>query len=257
MNILFIGDVVGSIGCEFLRSRLPKLKREKEIGLVICNGENSADGNGLTPASAQYLFSSGVDIITLGNHGFRRREAYELIDTSESIIRPANYPMKTTPGKGICNLDMGRCTVSVINIMGGAFMETNLACPFETADEMISQAQGKIIIVDFHAEATGEKRALGYYLDGKVTAVLGTHTHVQTADEMILPNKTAYITDVGMTGTVHSALGVKAECIIEKLRTQMPVRFELARGECRMDCVLIEADEKSGESRKIERLQIL
>ncbi len=256
MNILCIGDVVGSIGCEFLRGRLPKLKRAKGVDLVICNGENSADGNGITPASARYLFDSGVDIITLGNHGFRRREVYELLDSSQRIVRPANFPEKTTPGTGICNYDMGRCVVSVINIMGGVFMDAQLNCPFETIDKILGRAEGRITVVDFHAEATGEKRAMGYYLDGRVTAMFGTHTHVQTADERILPGNSGYITDVGMTGTIHSALGVKTECVIEKLKTKMPVRFELAKGDCRMDCVLFSADEKTGKCLSVERLQI-
>lgn len=259
MNILAIGDVVGSVGCEFLRQRLPQLKKLKAVDLVIANGENSADGNGLTPASAEFLFTSGVDVITTGNHAFRRKESYALYDECETLIRPANFPVGTTPGKGMCIVDMGRLQVAVINIMGTAFMEA-LGCPFRTADQMIEKAKeqgAKIIIVDLHAEATGEKRALGYYLDGRVSALFGTHTHVPTADETILPNGTGYITDAGMTGTIHSVLGVKTEIIIAKMKDKLPQRFDLAAGDCKMDCILFEVDEKAGRTTAVERIEIM
>ncbi len=256
MNILCIGDVVGSIGCDFLRSKLPQLKRVKGIDVVICNGENSADGNGITPSSAKHLFDSGVDIITLGNHSFRRAEAYDMIDSNPFIVRPANFPEGTTVGKGICNYDMGKYTISVINVMGNAYMDNILDCPFQTVDKMIAQAEGKIKIVDFHAEATGEKRAMGYYLNDRVSAIFGTHTHIQTADERILSGGTGYITDVGMTGTIESALGVKPECVINKLKTKMPVRFELAKGDCQLDCIIFNIDEKTAKCTSVERLQI-
>ena len=203
MRILCIGDVVGSIGCEFLRNNLPTLKKVKGIDFVICNGENSA------PVSAKHLFDSGVDAITLGNHSFRRKEVYDCLDSNPFIVRPANFPENSTPGKGIINVDTGRRIVSIINIMGNSYMDNNLNCAFECVDKMIKQAESKIIIVDFHAEATGEKRAMGYYLDGRVSAMFGTHTHVQTSDAQVLPKGTGYITDTGMTGTIHSVLGVK------------------------------------------------
>lgn len=259
MNILAIGDVVGSVGCEFLRQRLPQLKKLKAVDLVIANGENSADGNGLTPASADFLFTSGVDVITTGNHAFRRRESYSLYDECETLIRPANFPEGTTPGKGMCIVDMGRLQVAVINIMGTAFMEA-LSCPFSTADRLIEKAKeqgAKIIIVDLHAEATGEKRAFGYYLDGRVSAVFGTHTHVPTADETVLPNGTGYITDAGMTGTIHSVLGVKTDIIIAKMKDKLPQRFDLAAGDCKMDCILFEVDEKTGKTAAVERIEIM
>ena len=203
MRILCIGDVVGSIGCEFLRNNLPTLKKVKGVDFVICNGENSADGNGLTPVSAKHLFDSGVDAITLGNHSFRRKEVYDCLDSNPFIVRPANFPENSTPGKGIINVDTGRRIVSIINIMGNSYMDNNLNCAFECVDKMIKQAESKIIIVDFHAEATGEKRAMGYYLDGRVSAMFGTHTHVQTSDAQVLPKGTGYITDTGMTGTIR------------------------------------------------------
>lgn len=259
MNVLAIGDVVGSIGCNFLREKLPTLKKLKGIDLVIANGENSADGNGITPTSADFLFKSGVDVITTGNHTFRRKESYALFDDCEYLIRPANFPAGTTPGKGLCIVDMGRIQVGVINIMGTAFMEP-LACPFETADNMVKKAKeanANIIFVDFHAEATGEKRALGYYLDGKVTGFFGTHTHVQTADETILPNGTGYITDIGMTGPIHSVLGVKTDIIIKKFKEKLPQRFDLADGECKLDCILFEVNEKNGLTTNIERIEIV
>lgn len=256
MNILCIGDVVGSNGCKFLRAHLPQLKRLKRIDLVVANGENSADGNGITPASADYLFTSGVDVITTGNHSFRRRESYSFYEDTETLLRPANYPEGTTPGHGMCMVDMGRLQVCVINLMGTVYLES-LACPFETADRLLKQAKdARIILVDFHAEATGEKRALGYYLDGRVSALFGTHTHVPTADECILPKGTGYQTDVGMTGTIESVLGVKPELAIEKMKTKMPVRFDLAAGESKMDCILFEIDEKSGKTISVERIQI-
>ncbi len=259
MIILAIGDVVGKIGCTFLREKLPKLKKLKGIDIVIANGENSSDGNGITPSSADYLFSSGVDVITTGNHAFRRKESYDFYDECEFLIRPANFPNGTTPGKGMTILDIGRLQIAIINLMGTAYLEP-LDCPFKEADRLIKKADdmgAKIKIVDFHAEATGEKRAMGYYLDGRVSAMFGTHTHVQTADATILPNGTGYITDVGMTGPIHSILGVQKEIIIKKFVEKLPQRFDLATGDCKMNCVLMEIDEKSGKTLNIEALEIL
>jgi hypothetical protein len=256
MRILCIGDVVGSVGCNFLRSRLPALKKAKGIDFVVCNGENSADGNGLTPTSATFLFDSGVDAITLGNHTFRRKEVYEYLDENPFVARPANFPPKTTPGRGICNIDTGRRIVTVINLMGNMCIDNNLDCPFDCIDTLLQQAESKIIIVDFHAETTSEKRAMGYYLDGKVSAVFGTHTHVQTSDAQVLPKGTGYITDVGMTGTIHSVLGVKTEIIIEKFKTKLPQRFDLASGDCKMECIIFDIDDKTGSCTDCEALRI-
>lgn len=258
MNILCIGDIVGSNGCRFLRAHLPQLKKLKKIDLVIANGENSADGNGITPASFNYLLTSGVDVVTTGNHSFRRKESYSLYEEKENLLRPANYPEGSTPGRGMCVVDLGRVRVAVINLMGTVYLES-LACPFATIDKLIAEAKKEtpIVIVDFHAEATGEKRALGYYVDGRVSALFGTHTHVPTADECVFPQGTGYITDAGMTGAVESVLGVKPEIIIEKMKTKLPVRFEWVTSDHnKMDCVLFDVEERTGRCRSAERFQI-
>lgn len=257
MKVLCIGDVVGKVGCEFLRSKLPALKKVKGIDVVICNGENSSDGNGITPASADYIFQSGVDVITLGNHSFRRKEVYSYLDDTPYIIRPANFPEATTPGVGFCTLDLGRVQLTVINLIGTMFMEAGLESPFDKIDKLLKNIDSRIIIVDFHAETTSEKLAMGYYLDGRVSVVFGTHTHVQTSDEHILKNGTGYITDLGMTGPLNSVLGVKKEISIEKFKTRMPVRFELEKGDCKMECVIFDIDEKSGKTTFAERLRII
>lgn len=256
MNILAIGDVVGSIGCHFLREKLPALKKSEKIDLVVANGENSADGNGITPASAEFLFSSGVDVITAGNHTFRRRECYDTFDENPFLIRPANFPDGTTPGRGFTIFDFGRQQVAVINLMGCMFMDA-LNDPYITVDNILRQLDTRIIILDFHAEATAEKLALAYYLDGRISAFFGTHTHVPTADAMILPNGTGYITDVGMTGPVYSVLGVKSELAIRKFKEKLPVRFETAVGDCKMDCIRFTVDDRSGKTVSLKRIEIL
>lgn len=257
MRILCIGDVVGSVGCEFLRKTLPPFKRFNSIDLVICNGENSADGNGITPSSAKFLFDSGVDAITLGNHSFRRKEAYEYIESSDYIARPYNFSSKAVPGRGVVNLDTGRKIVSVVNIMGNIYTENGLQNAFEAADEALKLCEGSVIIVDFHAEATSEKRAMGYYLDGRVSAVFGTHTHVQTSDAQILQKGTGYITDVGMTGTIHSVLGVKTDIIINRLKNGLPERFELEKeGECRLEGVVFEIDDSTSKCISAESIRL-
>ena len=259
MRILCIGDVVGNLGCEFLRKKLSSLKKLKGIDMTICNGENSSDGNGVTPSSAEYIFNSGVDVITMGNHTFRRKEFYPYLDEKPHIIRPANFPDSTTPGRGYCIFDIGRFSVAVINIMGNSFMDNILDCPFRKTDEILEIQEVKnsrIKILDFHAEATGEKRAMGFYLDGKISALFGTHTHVQTADCEVLPKGTGYITDVGMTGTINSVLGVKPEIIINKLRNKLPQRFDNAKGECKLDCVIFDIDEKTGLCTQVENIEV-
>lgn len=254
MNILAIGDVVSSIGCEYLRKKLPSLKKMYGVDFCIVNGENSAAGNGITPQSADFLFDSGADLITTGNHVFRRREIYDRLDTDRNIIRPANY-YAGNPGKGWAVADMGSVKIGVINLAGNAFMEG--ANPFAAADEVLKKLdECRIILCDFHAEATGEKRALGFYLDGRVSAVFGTHTHVQTADEQILPNGTGYITDLGMVGTINSVLGVSPEAIITKLKTGMPTRFDNNEGECMLNACLFEIDKQSGKTTAVQRINI-
>jgi len=242
-----IGDVVGTAGCEFMRAHLSSFKRQQGVDLVICNGENSADGNGITVRSAEHIFASGVDVITLGNHSFRRKEVFPLLDENPFIIRPANYPSSMTPGKGFCTVDMGFTTVAVINLMGQQYMDANLDNPFAAADRLLDRIDAKIILVDFHAEATSEKRAMGFYLDGRVSAVFGTHTHVLTADAQVLEGGTGYITDIGMTGVYDSCIGVDKEIIMRRFRTMLPERFDYAKGDCMLDCVIFDIDRKTGK----------
>lgn len=254
-NILCVGDVVGSIGCDFLREKLPGLKRLKAVDFCIVNGENSADGNGITRGSLQHLLDSGADVVTTGNHSFRRKESYPLYDSCEYLLRPANFPSKA-PGHGLYIADLGRVQVAVINLMGTVYLES-LRSPFETLDELLATpGLPRLRVVDFHAEATGEKRALGFYADGRVTALFGTHTHVPTADACLLPQGTGYITDAGMTGTIDSVLGVKPEIIIGRYVTKMPARFDLAKGPCKLDCVLFTVDEATGRCAHVERFTI-
>lgn len=255
MNVLVLGDVVGSQGCDFLMKKLPSLKKLKHIDLCIANGENSAAGNGILPASANRMFDSGVDVITTGNHVYRRKEIYSFLDECPRVIRPANYS-SSNPGKGYCTVDMGKCVVCVINISGSYGLES-AENAFECADKVFKETQNhKIRIVDFHAEATSEKRAMGFFLDGRASVVFGTHTHIQTADEQILPNKTGYITDVGMCGVIDSVLGVKKEIVIEKLRFNMPTRFDAADGECMINGCIFEIDERTGNCISVERLNV-
>ena len=255
MNILCIGDVIGTVGCDFLRRHLSSFRRLKSIDAVIVNGENSADTNGITPKSAELLFTAGADIITTGNHCFQRKESYELFDSSLPVIRPANYP-SGVPGRGWDVLDLGRYQIAVVNLMGLVYMQEPLECPFRTMDRLLGEIKQKVIIVDFHADATAEKRALAEYLDGRVTAVVGTHTHVLTADEQILPKGTGFITDLGMTGPCRSVIGVKPSAAIEKMTTHMPVRLEYADGECMINGVLFEVDASNGNALSAERVVI-
>ncbi len=248
MKLLFIGDVVGDVGCRFLKKRLPALRRELGADITVVNGENSADGNGITAYSADQLFQSGADLITTGNHAFQRRDNLHIYD-NECILRPANYS-EACPGTGVGILDMGACRVAVVNLSGVLFLE-NLDNPFTVIDALLEEIDTPNIIVDFHAEATSEKKALGHYLAGRVTAVLGTHTHVQTADACILKGHTGYITDVGMTGVEDSVLGVKKEIAIDRLRLHTPIRFEEAQGACFLNGVLIEFEKSCGICTKI------
>ena len=255
MNILCIGDVVGSSGCSFLREHLSALKKENCIDLVIVNGENSADGNGITPNSAEFLFSSGADVITTGNHCFRRGEVYDLLDREEYLLRPANYSGKA-PGHGVCIVDKGRIQIGVVNIMGTTYLDA-LDNPFDRIDRILrEEALPKITVLDFHAEATSEKRAMGFYLDGRVSAVFGTHTHVQTSDIQILPGGTGYITDLGMTGPIDSVLGIEKEAILKKFTTNLPVRFNQAKGPCALEGAIFSIDEKSGKTLSCRAIRI-
>ncbi len=263
MRVLAIGDVVGKGGCSFLRSKLKNFKQTHNIDFVIANGENSAEGNGILPNSASYLFDSGVDVITNGNHTFRRKEIFSFLNENsyekdgKHIVRPYNFPNPNTPGRGFCKVNVGPVKVAVINILGVSYLEC-LNLPLDALDDVLAKCNDCIVkIVDFHAEATAEKRAFGFYADGKVSAVFGTHTHVQTSDEEILPHGTGYITDVGMTGAIYSVLGVKKGLSIKRMKDRMPVRFENASGDCKMECVIFDIDEKSGKTESVERFRIL
>lgn len=255
MIILCVGDVVGGAGCQHLRRVLPAVKRQYGVDICIVNGENAADGNGITPTAAAHILDSGADVITGGNHTFRRREFYEVLDETPYMLRPANYPVNA-PGRGLYLVDKGRYQLAVVNLIGLVYMEP-LACPFETLDRLLKEAGNpKFCVVDFHAEATAEKKALAYYADGRISALVGTHTHTQTADEQILPGGTGFLTDVGMTGPKNSVLGVRPEQSIAKMKDKLPVRFTAADGPCRMDAVLLELNEQTGQTATITRLQI-
>ena len=256
INVLCVGDVIGTVGLKILNRHLSSIKRIKRIDAVIANGENSADTNGITPESAEYLLNCGVDMITTGNHSFQRKESYALYESDQMpVIRPANYPSKA-PGIGSDVIDLGRVRIRVLNMMGTVEMNPVLDCPFATSDALLESIEEKIIIMDLHAEATAEKRALACYLDGRVSAVFGTHTHVQTADEQILPGGTGFITDVGMTGPINSVIGVSVEAAIEKMKTKMPVRLSYADGKCMINAVIFSIDEKTGKTIEVERLNI-
>lgn len=253
-NLLFIGDVVGKSGCDFLAEKLLKIKRDYNIDVTVVNAENSAQGNGITHNSAESIIKAGADILTTGNHAFRQKNELDIFE-KDYIIRPANYPEGAGIGKGICILDMGAYSVAVINLMGTVYLDP-LDNPFSKIDEILENIDTENIFVDFHAEATSEKKAMGYYLAGKVTGVFGTHTHVQTADETIINSHTAYITDAGMTGVEKSCLGVEIKPAVDRLRFRVPVRFKEAEGDCFMCGVVVTFDEKSGKSHKIQRLII-
>ena len=251
MRILMIGDVIGKPGRDAVRALLPDLKQEKSIDFVICNGENTAGGYGITADTASELLESGVDVLTSGNHIWDKKEIIPLMDEGLPLIRPANYP--DAPGRGYIH----QGGVTVVNLMGRVFMAP-LDCPFRTADSLLEQlkeeGQSKVIIVDFHAEATSEKQAMGWYLDGRVSAVLGTHTHVGTVDAKILPQGTAYLTDVGMTGPSDSVIGSDKEAVLERFLTSLPNRLSVAAGPCMLNAALVEVDEDTGKASLIERI---
>lgn len=231
MKILAIGDVVGARSIEYLNARLWKYREANRVDFVVANGENASDIHGISAPDARSLLDAGADLITLGNHTYGRRDICTLLSDSERIIRPANYP-PMAPGGGYTLLRIGGCRLLCINVLGTALMES-LACPFQTVDRILERESGNydISLMDIHAEATSEKIALARYFDGRITMMFGTHTHVQTADEQILPGGSGYITDLGMTGPVGGVIGTDSEAVIEKFRTKMPVRFRVADGE--------------------------
>jgi metallophosphoesterase (TIGR00282 family) len=257
LNILFIGDIVGNPGRKAAKDMIQKLRKDRQIDFCIVNGENAAGGSGITYVVAQELYKSGVDAITLGNHTWSKREIANFIDSDKCIVRPANYP-EELPGKGSTVISNDKGKIGVLNLMGRVYMDS-IDCPFKAADREIAmlKSEVKVIVVDMHAEATSEKCALAWYIDGRVSCVLGTHTHVQTADERILPCGTAFISDVGMTGPSEGIIGVNREIVINKFLTHMPNKFEMAQGPVQFNAVYLEVDEKTGKTLKIERINTI
>ncbi len=256
MKLLITGDVCGRPGRAAFAKYTPELKQKYGVDVVIVNGENSAGGKGVTRKSLNALYHGGADIVTTGNHVWDKKEVLEIIDNEPFLIRPANYPAGT-PGKGWCVYPFKAKNIGVMNLSGRAFMPP-MDCPFQCVEDVLREMQQEcdIIVLDIHAETTSEKMAMGWYLDGRVQAVVGTHTHVQTADARLLPKGTAYITDLGMVGPWNSVLGVRTECILEKFTTCRPVRFDLADGPNVYSAVLVEIDDKTNKATHIERIFI-
>ena len=256
INLLCIGDVVGRPGRAAVSNALPGLVREHDIHCVICNAENVAGGSGLTPQLFDKLRRYGVDLITMGDHIYRRQEIIPVLERSDRIVRPANFP-QTAPGRtyAVVETALG-VKVAVVSLLGRLFMKPPTDCPYLAIDRVLKQIppEAKIVVVDMHAEATSEKIAMGWHLDGRVSVLFGTHTHVQTADEVVLPRGTAYISDVGMTGPWQSVIGMRTETIVQRFLDQLPSRFEVARGPRQFNAVLVDVDESSGRARDIRRV---
>jgi metallophosphoesterase (TIGR00282 family) len=258
VKVLFIGDIFGEPGRRALARAVPRLVAQRQIDIVIGNGENAAGGFGITPELAEELFDLGLAVITTGNHAWDKKEILDYFPREPRLLRPANYP-SGVPGNGSVVVESaGGEQLGVLQLMGRAYMPT-LDCPFQVAKKELAALKKRTVavIVDMHAEATSEKMAMGHYLDGEVVAVVGTHTHVQTADDQILPKGTAYVTDIGMTGPLHSVIGVKKELAIEKFLTGMPRRFEVASGPAIFCAVLLELDARLGKALSIERIRLI
>ncbi len=256
MKILFIGDVVGSPGRKMVMEYLPALKKAYKPAVTIINGENAAAGKGINEKIYKGFLEAGAQAVTLGNHAWDKRDIFDFIEQAKSLVRPVNLPVGT-PGQGYTFVKVNQLEFAVINAMGRTFLPAT-DCPFRKIDEALAAVQKRTpyIFVDFHAEATSEKQAMGWYLDGRVTAVVGTHTHVQTADERILPKGTAYITDAGMTGPYDGILGVEKEAVLHKFLTTLPARFEVASGREQLNGVLVELEPKTGLATSIRRILI-
>jgi len=253
LKILAIGDIIGKPGRNAVKEILPGLVDEYSIDLVVGNGENAAGGLGLTPGTAEDLFDSGIDVITTGNHIWAHSDIIPCLDSELAILRPLNYP-PMNPGRGY----LKKSKVLIVNLVGRVFMG-HVDCPFRAMDQLLAESGHKSIpiIVDFHAEATSEKVAMGRYLDGRVSAVVGTHTHVGTADARILPGGTAYVTDIGMVGPTESVIGDDSDAVIKRFLTQIPSRLSVGKGEVSFDAILVEVDEKTGKAIDIRRIQRL
>ncbi|MEN0666240.1 TIGR00282 family metallophosphoesterase [Caldifermentibacillus hisashii] len=255
MKILFIGDVVGEPGRKTVAEYLPKLKVKYHPTFTIVNGENAAAGKGITEKIYRQFLELGVQIITMGNHTWDNKDIFEFIDHAKYLIRPANFP-ENNPGKGIVYVKINSFELAVINLQGRTFLPP-IDCPFQKAEQLVNEAKKRTpyIFVDFHAEATSEKQAMGWFLDGRVSAVVGTHTHVQTADNRVLPRGTAFITDVGMTGIYDSILGVNKETVLRKFLTNLPSRFEVPKhGRTQLCGIVVEINDKTGLAKNIERI---
>lgn len=257
MRVLMVGDVVGRSGRYFFTEQTSELRQQKKIDMVIVNGENAAHGKGLTPNIFAELISGGADVVTTGNHIWDNSSVLQIIDTEPFLLRPANYP-EGAPGKGFCIYPVGKKKVGIINMSGRTFMQPPMDCPFRLGDKILKfiEKDCDIILIDFHAEATSEKLALANYFDGRVTAVVGTHTHVQTADEKILPNGTAYITDLGMVGAENSILGMTVEPVIKRFMTGRPSKFEVAEGAAVYCALLIDIDDKTNKAVNVKRIRV-
>lgn len=257
MKVLFIGDIVGSIGRDMVMDYLPRLKRKYAADVIIVNGENAASGRGITQAIYQDLLHAGVDMVTMGNHTWDQKEIFDFIDDADYLIRPANFS-EQAPGKGMAAVTKNGVTLSVINLHGRTFLPPH-DDPFAKADQLIEEAKqlSPLVFIDFHAEATSEKIAMGWHVDGRASAVVGTHTHVQTADDRILPGGTAYLTDAGMTGPYDEILGMKKESVLYRFHTNLPTRFEVPKkGRAQLNGLFTELDDKTGKALRIERIQI-
>lgn len=254
MKILFIGDIVGKPARSYLKQLFPSLRKELSLDFVIANGENAAGGSSITPDTAEDIFGCGIDVITTGDHIFKKKESKQVLDTRD-VIRPLNYG-ELAAGRGYLIKEVKGVKIGIINLLGRVFMQP-ADCPFKAVKSILEDVkrEAKIILVDMHAEATSEKVAMGHFLSGKVSAVLGTHTHIPTADERIIDNFTAYITDVGMTGSWDSVLGREKHQVIERFISNMPVRFDLAQDDVRMQAVLVEVDEENGKALSIQRVE--
>ena len=256
MKILAIGDLIGSAGIRKLKNELPRLIEKEKIDFVIVNGENSAEGMGITEKNFKDILQEKVDVITMGNHTWGKKDIFKFIDHPK-LIRPANYP-EGVVGKGYNIYSCKNKKIAVINLIGRVDINILSENPFIKSKEIIQEVKNKVdmIIIDFHAEATAEKIALGYFLDGKVTAVYGTHTHVQTADETILPKGTAYITDIGMTGPKNSVIGMEISASIKRFETTLPERYKIAGGECIFNGVIFDIDDNTNKAKEIKRVKI-
>ena len=255
MKILMVGDVFGEPGRAAVKKLLPKLRQQHAIDLVVVNVENAAAGFGVTPQIAREILDQGADVMTSGNHIWDKKEIVEYITKENLLLRPANFPAGT-PGVGHVTVKAGPHRVAVVNLMGRVFMSA-IDCPFRKADEILTEVskETRVVLVDMHAEATSESVAMGWYLNGRVSAVVGTHRHVQTADERVLPGGTAYITDLGMTGPIDSVIGVDKDLILQRFLTQMPVRFEAARGPAALHGAIITVDPETGRASDIVRIR--